>query len=77
MLLSDKKEGEEYTKWPCPFCGKISRAPLTAGVRSRCQHCGKDWLISGIEVQRKESRKLLEELEKRRKREVNADKERE
>lgn len=71
------RKGGEYIEWSCPFCGQMSRAPLTAGLSRRCQHCGKDWHTPGVEVQGKETQKFLEELEKRRKKEIDADKERE
>ena len=75
--MSDRKKVGEYIEWSCPFCGQMSRTPITAGVRRRCQHCGKDWYTSGVEVQGKETQKFLDELEKRRKREIDADKENE
>lgn len=75
--MSDMKKGGEYIEWSCHFCGQMSRAPLIAGIRPRCQHCGQDWHTPSVEVQSKETQKFLEESEKRRKREIDADKERE
>lgn len=75
--MPDMKKGGEYIEWSCPFCGQMSRAPLTAGISPKCQHCGKDWHTPGVEVQGEEAQKFLEESEKRRKREIDADKERE
>jgi hypothetical protein len=39
--------------------------------------CGKEWYTSGIDVENRESLKLIEEFRKRRKREIEADRERE
>lgn len=75
--MSDRRKGVDYIEWTCPFCGRLSRAPLTAGIHPKCQHCGKDRHVPGVEVQGKETQKFLEELEERRKREIDADKERE
>jgi len=74
-FMRDKKKSEDYTELTCPSCGKKSRIPSAAGIPSRCQHCGRDWYSSKIEVQSKESRKLGKELEKARKIEIDADKE--
>jgi ribosomal protein L37AE/L43A len=74
--VPEPKSGE-FIEWSCPFCGQISRVQLTAGIRPKCQHCGKDWHTPGVEVEDKQTRKFLKEAEKLRKREVDADKERE
>jgi ribosomal protein L37AE/L43A len=73
----DKKRWEEYVELTCPSCGRKSRIPQTSGTPSRCQHCGRDWYTSKIEVQSKESQKLRRELERARKIEIDADKDRE
>ena len=75
--MPGRKKGGEYIELSCPFCGQTSIVPLTAGIRPRCQHCGKDGHTPGVEVQSKETQKFLKESEKRRKREIDADKERE
>jgi len=75
--MIDKKRTEEYIDLTCPSCGRKSRIPQTSGTPSRCQYCGKDWYTSKIEVQSKESRKLQKELEKARKIEIDADRNRE
>lgn len=76
-FMIDKKRAEEYIDLTCPSCGRKSRIPQTSGTPSRCQYCGKDWYTSKIEVQSKESRKLQKELEKARKIEIDADRNRE
>jgi len=75
--MMNKKKSEEYVELTCPSCGRKSRIPQTSGPPSRCQYCGKDWYISKIEVQSKESRKLRRELERARRTEIDADRERE
>jgi ribosomal protein L37AE/L43A len=75
MVNPSKKE--ENITWVCPFCKKRYTAPLTAGVRSRCQYCGKEWLTEGVEVGTRDSQKLQDEMQRRRKREIEADKEHE
>jgi hypothetical protein len=47
------------------------------GVRCTCQYCGKDFITEGIEVDTRESRKLQGEIQRRRKREIEASKEHE
>jgi len=57
---------------PLLWCKK--NAPETA---TTCQNCGKRLYTSSIEVENKESTKLYEEIKKRRKKETEADMERE
>lgn len=64
-MASEKKE--EHIEWSYPYCGTINNVPETA---TTCQNCGKRFYSSGIEVENKESTKLYEEIEKRRKRKV-------
>jgi hypothetical protein len=71
-MASEKKV--EYIEWSCPYCGTKYNAPETA---TTCQNCGKRFYTSGIEVENKESTKLYEEMKKRRKKETEADTERE
>jgi predicted RNA-binding Zn-ribbon protein involved in translation (DUF1610 family) len=68
------KKKEEYVEWSCPYCGTKYNAPETA---TTCPNCGKRFYTSGIEVENKESTKLYEEIKERRKKETEADKERE
>jgi ribosomal protein L37AE/L43A len=75
--MMDKRKSEEYVELTCPSCGRKSRIPQTAGAPSRCEYCGKDWYTSKIEVQSEESRRLRTELERARKNEIEADKDRE
>lgn len=72
-----QNEKEENIEWVCPYCRQRYRAPRTAGISSRCMTCGKEWYTSGIDVENRESLKLIEEFRKRRKREIEADRERE
>jgi len=71
------KKKEEYTEWSCSYCGTKYYAPETAALSTTCPNCGKKPYISGIEVENKESTKLYEEMKRRRKKEIEADKERE
>jgi len=75
--MPDEKKAVDYVERLCPYCGQMSRTSLAVGISSRCQHCGKDWHTPSVEVQGTETQKLLREFEKRRKREIDADKERE
>jgi DNA-directed RNA polymerase subunit RPC12/RpoP len=75
--MVDEKRLEENIEWLCPHCRHRYRAPLTAAVSTRCAYCGKEFYTSGIEVENRESSKLHEEIRKRRKRELNADTDRE
>jgi ribosomal protein L37AE/L43A len=74
-MASKKKEA--YIEWSCPYCGTKYNAPETAALFTTCQNCGKRFYTSGIEVENKESTKLYEEMKKRRKKEIEADMERE
>jgi len=76
-LMVDKNKEEESITWVCPSCGQRYTAPLTAGVRTKCQNCGKTFYTEGIDVENLESRKLQDEMQRRRRREVEADQEHE
>ena len=76
-LMVDKNKEEENITWVCPSCGQRYTAPPTAAVRTKCQNCGKEFYTEGIEVENRESRKLQDEMQRRRRKEVEADKERE
>jgi len=71
------ERAKENIEWVCPYCKQRYTAPRTAGISSKCESCGKEWYTSGIEVENKESQKLSEEFQKRRKKEIEADRERE
>jgi len=72
-----KEKVQQYYEWECPYCGARYRAPRTAALSTTCQNCGGRFYTRGIEVINKESWKLDEEMRKRRKREIEADKEHE
>jgi ribosomal protein S27E len=76
-VMAEKKKGEKYVEWLCPYCRQRNRVLSTAGVSCRCQYCGKERYPSGVEVVNKVSSELLKEMRKRRRREVIADKEHE
>jgi len=73
----ERREAREYFEWSCPYCGTRYRAPRTAALSTTCQNCGGRFFTRGIEVENKESRKFDEEIRKRRKKEIEADKEHE
>jgi len=74
-LMIDKNEEEENTTWVCPSCGQKYTAPPTAGARTKCPNCGKEFYTEGIDVENPESRKLQDEIQRRRRKEVEADNE--
>ena len=74
-LMVDKNREEENIKWICPSCGQRYTTPPT--VRTKCQNCGRTFYTEGINVENGESRKLQTEIQRRRRREVEADKEHE
>lgn len=65
-----REEDVEYVYILCPHCRKINTAPITAGVNVKCSYCGKGFYTSGIEVQDKESSKIVDDLEKQRRKEI-------
>jgi transcription initiation factor TFIIIB Brf1 subunit/transcription initiation factor TFIIB len=73
--MVDKNKEEENTTWVCPSCGQRYTSSPTAGARTKCQNCGKVFYNEGIDVENPESRKLQDEMQRRRRREVEADKE--
>ena len=73
--MVDKNKEEENITWVCPSCGQRYTAPLTAGLRTKCQNCGKEFYISGIDIEDSKSRKLQDEIRERRRKETEADKE--
>jgi ribosomal protein L37AE/L43A len=75
MVNPSKKE--KNVTVVCPFCRQTYTVPLTAGVRCTCHYCGRDFITEGIEVDTRESRKLQDEMQRRRKREIEASKEHE
>jgi ribosomal protein L37AE/L43A len=77
ILMVDKNKEEENITWVCPSCGQRYTTPPTAGARIKCQNCGKTFYTEGIDVENRESRKLQDEIQRRRRREVEADKEHE
>lgn len=75
--MVDKNKEDENITWVCPSCGQRYSTPPTAGARIKCQNCGKTFYTEGIDVENSESRKLQNEIQRRRRREVEADKEHE
>jgi uncharacterized Zn finger protein len=59
----------------CPYCGKINTMPETASVFVTCSGCGKDWYTEGIEVVDKAGSKVYGNFDRRRRKEIEADKE--
>jgi ribosomal protein S27E len=75
--LTNERKKEEYVRWKCPYCGGTTTAPQTASVYTVCANCGKEYYASGIDVEDRKTKELFREMERRRKREVAADKEHE
>ncbi|HYA77779.1 MAG TPA: hypothetical protein VEF91_03600 [Verrucomicrobiae bacterium] len=74
-LTVDKNKEEQSNTWVCPSCGQRYTTPPTARARIKCQNCGRTFYIEGIDVENRESRKLQDEIQRRRRREVEADNE--
>lgn len=75
--MARQNEKEENITWVCPSCGERYSTPLTAALPTKCPNCGKVFYNTGIEVENPESRKLQDEIRRRRRRETEADKEHE
>jgi len=67
MPRSIKKEGAYVI---CPHCGEKSTVSSETGVRRTCEKCGKDFIPEDIEVETSKARRLENEMERRRKREI-------
>jgi ribosomal protein L37AE/L43A len=74
--MASQRKKERHIEWTCPHCGAKHAAPETAIFSTTCQECGKEF-ASGVDVQSKESTKIYEQMRKRRKKEIEADKEHE
>ena len=69
-----EKKKTKNIEWSCPHCGYTVLAPETKSFNMVCPRCGHEWSISGVEVEDKEASKVSKEMEKRRKKEIEADK---
>lgn len=59
----------------CPYCGKMNKMPEAAGVLVTCSWCGKNWHTEGIEVMDRAGSKIYDDFDRQRKKEIEADKE--
>jgi ribosomal protein L37AE/L43A len=59
----------------CPHCEKINTMLETASVCVTCSRCGKDLYTPGIEVVDKADSKLYDDLNRQRREDIQADKE--
>ena len=75
--MAGQGKKERYVEVKCPHCGAKYTASATAALSNICQECGREFRSSGVEVQSKESRRVSNQMRRRRREEVEADKERE
>jgi len=65
-----KKKKVVNIEWSCPHCGYTVVQPETVKLGALCPECGNKWNVSGVEVESKDAAKVVREMDKRAKKEV-------